>query len=52
MAAEDRQLSKQIRWYVQNKAEILTYQDHFVVELDLNRLYTMGRKLKRDSLDQ
>ena len=43
----DKHLSEQIAWYTRNKAEVLAYQDHFVAELDLNRLHTMGRKTKK-----
>ena len=47
MFAEDKHLSEQIAWYTRNKAEVLAYQDHFVAELDMNRLHSMGRKTKK-----
>ena len=47
MVAEDRQLLKQIAWYVQNKADVLEYPYHFVVEFDQNCLHMMRRRMKK-----
>ena len=40
MMAEDKQLTGQIMWYVQYKAEL-------VAELNMNHLHEMGRKTKK-----
>ena len=44
---ENNELGRQIRWYVEHRAEVLKHGDQFLANIDLSRLPWMRRKRKQ-----
>lgn len=49
---ERGQLGRQIRWYVEHRAEVLKHGDRFLANIDLARLPKMRRMTKQKWLKQ
>ena len=47
MVTENRQLAKEIAWYIENRTSVIAYQDQFVTDLDTNTMHRMSRAAKK-----